>query len=352
MQHIIAKTIALTFMLSSLAFSQNIHHIFIHGTSLIEPSPLIKSQSFLSKIGIRKETIVNFLKNERAKPKHEAREILLSPGLIEITPSCISDYLTCKRTYAYEKKAAYPTIAFFSQFIEQTPSTKHRFYTFGWSGTLNHEARIEASAHLYRSLNDLVKQDKNNSPEICLYAHSHGGTVALLLAEQAKSFKGTFTIDRLILYGTPLQPETANLARSPLFKNEVFNIYSRGDWIQPFDIFSGTTWRPKRRLGDYLDTASLNRENPHKFICDIQLLINNDPKAVGHHNMWLYNKIGTNLPCLAPLPLVALTPCIIEIAQQQSKNSIAINITSSSNSVTIHDTEHKNCIKAFIKAPK
>ena len=325
-------------------------HIFIHGTSLIEPSLLIKSAPYLEKIGIKPATILNFIERERAKPRYQAREVLLEKGWVEIPQSTLDAYNKGTRTYAQEKKAAYPTIAFFSRLLDSGKNTTtHRFFTFGWSGTLLERSRMQASEELAQALCSFIATHKNEPLTINLYTHSHGGTVSLLLAKQPLMQQHAITIDNLIMFGTPLQKETALLAAEAPFYN-VINLHSTGDLIQPCDIFSGTSWRPGRKIGTYLDLPTLNAKRHGPIICDIQLFLNHDPLAAGHHNMWLYNKIGKELPCLKPLPLVALTAPILQIAHQLNTHTISLHISGTAQSVVLHDHHKKMTIKAFISS--
>jgi hypothetical protein len=109
---------------------------------------------------------------------------------------------------------------------------KH-FYFFGWPGTLSFRVRKEAARELYEAIravkNELLNQGKE--PFIRLITHSHGGNVALYLKEYT-SEKGF--IDELIMLACPVQVETADYSKEPLFK-AVFSFYSAKDLLQVLD---------------------------------------------------------------------------------------------------------------------
>jgi len=119
-------------------------------------------------------------------------------------------------------------------------------YIFAWNGHLKVQSRKEAAATLQAALLDIKKQ----YPEwdLTIIAHSHGGNVALHLAELSDG--SLYTIDRLILMGTPVQHATKSLIESRLFK-EVIVLYSRTDLFQIGDPqglpenFTALFYRPK-----------------------------------------------------------------------------------------------------------
>jgi hypothetical protein len=108
------------------------------------------------------------------------------------------------------------------------------FYLFGWSGQLSFEAREQAAEELYTALIKLLVQythRDSHMPSLRIITHSHGGNVALLLAEIMEKRQQYFPIDELILLACPVQDRTANLPGSHIFK-KVYSIYSAGDLFQ------------------------------------------------------------------------------------------------------------------------
>lgn len=115
------------------------------------------------------------------------------------------------------------------------------YYTFGWSGLLSLRARRDASFDLLEHLNKICSEltKKGIKPHVRIVGYSHGGTIGLYLAEIAKqrNKKALFSVDELILVGTPIQQDTDFLTRDPLFK-KIINLYSEGDLVQPSDFLS------------------------------------------------------------------------------------------------------------------
>src|SRR5262249_23203793 len=80
------------------------------------------------------------------------------------------------------------------------------FYLYGWSGHLNEKIRFDVARELY----ELLKERRFES--LTIIGHSHGATIALLLAELAQQEQNTsFFIDQLILLACPVQKVTAHL---------------------------------------------------------------------------------------------------------------------------------------------
>jgi hypothetical protein len=108
------------------------------------------------------------------------------------------------------------------------------FYFFPWSGRLDPKARIKAAEQLAQEIEQLLSQYKTKykgRPVLDIIAHSHGGNVALLLANQERP---SFSVDNLILLGCPIQLKTRSLVTSLLFHN-IYNVHSHNDWIQVLD---------------------------------------------------------------------------------------------------------------------
>lgn len=158
-------------------------------------------------------------------------------------------------------------------------------FSYGWSGLLSQSRRRSEALRFYNDLSrQLAYQEKVCGifdPEVVLVCYSHGGTLALNMAgiynaslgwpdkhfqenhpEVVSSFdqllsslpKGptgkesdyrfdyapvnhNFKVDKLVLLGCPVQPESSCLAGSEFFK-QVFNLYSLQDSIQTADYIS------------------------------------------------------------------------------------------------------------------
>ncbi len=134
------------------------------------------------------------------------------------------------------------------------------FYIFGWTGDLSPQARLNAAKELYKEIEKLLTRyrARGESVHITIITHSHGGNVALNLANM--SYKDVeFTIDRLIMLACPIQKETKHLSHTSIFK-KVYSFYSHADLIQvgdpqkihPFgciirDIFKEKSFTPLKK---------------------------------------------------------------------------------------------------------
>lgn len=112
----------------------------------------------------------------------------------------------------------------------------HTFYLFGWCGSLSFEKRIHWARILYTELKKIVAEYKEKydvQPVIRIFAHSHGGNVALNLAK-LKQPEDEIIIDQLILMGTPVQAQTKKYINHPIFK-KIYALYSQLDLLQVAD---------------------------------------------------------------------------------------------------------------------
>jgi len=111
------------------------------------------------------------------------------------------------------------------------------FYMYGWSGKLSHSSRMDAARNLYNEIVTLIQNYKEKTsitPKIRIITHSHGGNVALCLAEIMRHQKEKFTIAELVLLACPVQRITEHLIRDQCFK-KVYSLYSSLDILQVID---------------------------------------------------------------------------------------------------------------------
>ncbi len=109
-------------------------------------------------------------------------------------------------------------------------------YAFGWSGELSFDARKKEARNLYNALNLLIDEytiKYNTPPMLTLITHSHGGNVALNLAN-IKDSHSKLCIDQMILLACPVQDETKDLVTNPFFKR-IYSFYSTSDMMQILD---------------------------------------------------------------------------------------------------------------------
>jgi len=108
------------------------------------------------------------------------------------------------------------------------------FYIFGWSGKLRAQEREEAAKQLYQGLQSIIAiylKRYQTYPVIQLVAHSHGGNVALNLAKVKDPTDTQFSIASLILLACPVQIQTMDYIRNPIFK-QAYILYSGIDMLQ------------------------------------------------------------------------------------------------------------------------
>ncbi|OGB97610.1 hypothetical protein A3F06_03705 [candidate division TM6 bacterium RIFCSPHIGHO2_12_FULL_36_22] len=239
----------------------------------------------------------------------------------------------------------------------------NRYYTFGWSGLLNKNVRDLAAQQLYeelvREINKL-KEFNDNPIHIILCCFSHGGNVGLSLYKYVNSKKTPFTIDQLILYGTPIQEESYKGLRSPLYQN-VYNLYSLGDRIQKFDFISGSeTSRTFEgpNLPKKLKQVRLRfnrRKTPYKLGREYA---EKTKKRVypGHIELWFFGWTQKwyrpHFP-LQPFPVAAFTPFITKTVDDLgTTNTMTIEISPKSGQtmVTSYDNSFESKDKKYINS--
>lgn len=120
--------------------------------------------------------------------------------------------------------------------IDPKNFSQNHFYAFRWSGKLDNNARKEAAKILFYQINDLIYNLKkeNSNPTISIITHSHGGNVALNLANYITENALDFYIERLILLACPVQNQTSSFINHKIFK-KVYSLYSIVDLTQILD---------------------------------------------------------------------------------------------------------------------
>ena len=144
-------------------------------------------------------------------------------------------------------------------------------------------------------------------------------------------------IDKVILFGTPIQVETAIYAKHPMF-SKIYNFFSEGDNIQNSDSFSTSSASSFRTFKELCKVHNL--EIPSNNIYDIRLLVDESPSVLGHFSYWFFNKYSdswTNthsastqavMNAISPLPIAVFTPIfldLIENCKSADLNEIDIN---------------------------
>ncbi len=156
------------------------------------------------------------------------------------------------------------------------------FYLFGWSGKLRVQARIKAAEDLYLKIRDL-------KGSLTIIGHSHGATVALLLAYIAQKYNDkNFKVDKLILLACPVQEATALYSTYPVFK-KIFSLYSSTDLVQIADpqglytphtlsFFSRRTFNPAPQL--IQARVLINGHNPYHITFMLQRFLKKLPAVI------------------------------------------------------------------------
>lgn len=229
--------------------------------------------------------------------------------------------------------------------------TVNIYYSFGWSGALSQQARIQAAHDLYADLSkelELFKQ-QNIKPSIRFICHSHGGNVVLNLAQIEELDHAHFCIDELIMYATPIQVETEPFCFLPLFK-KVFNFYSENDLAQTLDWFSTRTGNSSQRItipthhvehpkNKVMQAKIMMQRNvgttqqPYEknLIERMGVLLYGGQPACPHYydpthaEFWRPNDWEKNPLLFHPLPMVIYTPVFLMIFDHLNMHDIDIN---------------------------
>jgi hypothetical protein len=266
---------------------------------------------------------------------------MLEEKLCKIPQQVLSQYKRKALKKIYKHKGAYHLIGAYDIInhasgadTSSNKDTQFEYYTFGFSGLLSKESREDASYDLYKHIQDIYKLYKDDyHVSLNLVCYSHGGNVALHLPDIHKKYGSIYdhhiNINTIVLYGTPIQKETARNAQHIMFES-VLNIYSEGDNIQTSDLISTKDRKSHHTLSHFIDTSSYN------YICDARIMAEDDSYAFGHLNYWCldkyYNyfswtmstKAQNVVAFLSPLPLVICTPAFIQLSRD-IKHSHAIN---------------------------
>lgn len=173
------------------------------------------------------------------------------------------------------------------------------FYLFGWAGSLSFEARKQAAQELYGSLkklSDMHEKLYHQTPNIRIITHSHGGNVALNLAN-VKDAKNNITISELILLACPVQDYTKRTIQDPIFKR-VVSLYSTLDALQVLDpqgMYSKEVHEMHKHYEKYTKTPLFSQRvfEPHAKIVQAKLKING--RGIFHIE-FLMNKFLRELP--------------------------------------------------------
>jgi len=369
-------------------------NVFIHGSfgtsiGLLSTFKILQDDVANSKY----HQITRLMRND---PFFYQLQIILNKGLVKVEPSF--DLQTTNGN----KFAAYPIIKSFdivSRFIRN--NKKQLYYTYGWSGLLSQKSRRIESIKFYNKLSTEIEKLKQSgiNPKIRIIAHSHGGNlvanIAAITLRQAQGdrelkttkqmqnlisslpskknakkkwyYKPTSAIskiDELILFGTPIQPETDYLFSSATFK-KVYNFYSEADVIQTLDGLSTKRFFSEQRieinkklkkashiiqaritLGEIkaLQNTQATQEEEASWWKKLFVNFSKNVNAPTHKELWFFDwrdETSQQSLFMKPLPTVVLTPILIKLIEQtKNATDVDINIQANSKKLTAFLMDH------------
>ncbi len=316
-------------------------HIFVHGTYM--PGFIFFDPRGALKHNIGEQSYyVKALKSVRSKELASRRQLLLGQGLQEIDDKIFEHWEQKNLPTHLKHKAAVPIIVAYDQFVDKD-GVINKYFTYGWLGVLDDDYRCAEAKNFYLALDSLhsklQKEYPENTIEFILNGHSHGGNLILYLAKYEHEYKKQLPIYFAGLYATPIQQETVNFCRDPLFKN-IFLVYSNGDIVQNNDRFSTKTKISYRKFTDLISL-----EDAPNNIYQVCVCAHNKSTVFGHQSMFcfdsyyqLVNRVhrSTNahrraVNALSPLPLVTFSPIIMRLLSGVPVGSMKLSVEYLSN---------------------
>lgn len=402
--------------------------VFIHGN--FNTGLGLLSLPRILQDNLKGSAYVKLIRKLRKDPFFYQEQPILKRGLIKIEPTF--DLLPNGNKFA-----AYPIMAGYNEIAKTIKPEREilHFYTFGWSGILSLTKRRNDALRLYNALSKELKHYRKMgiNPKIRIIAHSHGGNVALNLGTIKESIlllknkrsksrlesleaKGEITesmmntinylqklpqkkeakfqlgqkyldylpsnnklkINELIMFGTPIQPETSCFSQSSVFK-KIFNFYSEQDVIQMMDVLSTKQHYSSQRLENLNDKKNRNSNIfQAKIMVDrnfemlitttdanlpwwkklsLNKIFSSGSKDPTHKDLWFlaWNKeyCQPNFP-LKPLPMVILTPLLVDTIEKNSNfNDVDLNVEFNKEEILTSIVEHgkKEAIGHHVSIP-
>ena len=227
-------------------------------------------------------------------------------------------------------------VAVFKALKKQLGEDDHElYYTFGWSGLISYHTRQKAAYFLYQKLIRLCERlrAKGLEPKIRLITYSHGGNVAVQMAnfDPWNEAQSKLTIDELVCFAKPVQRDNDALIRHPMFK-KIYHFYSNGDVPQKLDFVSTSYGSSHRRyssrrcfeIPEKLTQARLSFVKTTHHGASVTRKAGSSKSVFdpNHVEMWSlgwspsgYRKKSP----LFPLPAAALTPYLLSAIRAQPK---------------------------------
>ena len=285
--------------------------VFVHGSVYTGLYLLNTSQVLVDDLS-QDSWYVSLVNQVRKNPVLWGDQMLLEQGWQPIGSEQIEQVHSSTLPAQEKKRGAYFIAACYNVFDKKrfSDGTELSYFTFGHLGLLSCQYRREAAKGLYAHLCQIVNQYKNSHQEVSLtvVCHSHGGNIVLHLAEHEAQSQCGLTINELVMFGTPIQTETASFAYNPMFRR-VVNCYSDGDYVQSADTLSTSTRRSYKAFSD----QRLSVDKPRNSVYDVRMIVNDDPWHIDHMNMWFLGRSRKSCHTLHPLPLMVLAPAILKM---------------------------------------
>jgi hypothetical protein len=282
--------------------------VFIHGSLFTQLWPL-DVKNILSGILPGSSPYVEIIKRARKNPLLFQDQALLSEGFVRVPDRVFDNFCNGSFVAEDEHKAAYLIAPAYHLFMPHEEHTRYVYYLFG------HLCDLLARCH--REYWHVT---------LTIVAHSHGGNIALNLVEAERAHKRGLRVDNVVMWGTPIQLETVAYAFDPMFKR-VINCHSDGDWVQGIDTMSTKNRTCFKKL---YDERLLSHQPAHctTQVYDVRFMVNNQTNRIGHGNMWLLGREGKALLSLDPLPVMVVTPVLLDLLDYQVDGaSLDCNIT-------------------------
>ncbi len=291
-------------------------HAFVHGTRL-SGLGIFSAIPLLNNNVQDKHLYTRSVKSARKDPAFFDAQVMQEEGLVEISAETIQLCRTHKLPTEKSKRGAIQVIAAYDQFTPKNNVT-NLYYTYGWSGMLDAQYRQKEAKTFYEKLVELRDQLHKKYPlssiDFVLHGHSHGGNLILNLAAHENEQKKQLVIDCTILYGTPIQVETADYANHAMFKT-IINLFSNNDHIQVTDSIS-TQQESQRVLAPYVHVKNTKA----KYVVDACVCLNGNPGAFGHACFFYIDDVVYNqnaeFAAIRPLPLVTFGSIIQQLVHQ------------------------------------
>lgn len=327
-KNILFLGIALTFFLGCFNAYAKTVVVFVHGTVLPGLSLLDMADTYKDRLK-DDSRYVAATKRIRNDTRFWEDQAVLGEGLWPIMTIANQEQQTLCQAAAGEAAAgeradrfavypltrAFDAMAHWAGYLEGDVS----YYAFGHLGLLSQTYRKEQGYALYKELICLMRQAKEPI-RIIICAHSHGGNIALYLAEAEEQFHEGLFIDDLLLFGTPVQLETACCAFKKPFKR-VVSFFSASDAVQLSDWLSTKSAASFRTFTMPHKQGSCRYAPPQKSygqVVDMRCQVNGDTCSLTHQNFWYLGRSRRLCASIDMLPFMVFAPVYVTLLRRHA----------------------------------